>query len=169
MQLRRKRLPLLGGVVVGLVALLMLTATSDCEKWSATGSLPWPTPTVPADPYGVWEESTGWTWAELEGYVGEIAAGMPEVASLPAEGEVLPNGARVLCSNPTTGVYVIELGPLPPPPAPWETDREVTLAELAGQEALLTTTPAPSLNDGDGDLVPPDEEQDEQGDNAVTC
>ncbi len=55
----------------------------------------------------------------------------------------------------------------------WETNLEnVALVEnvaSAGEQAAPTSTPVPPLSDGDGDLVPPDQEQDEEGDNAATC
>jgi hypothetical protein len=167
---------LLAGAVLGVVALTLLTAATECE-WSANGPLPWPTPTPPADPQEPWEEFSGWTWEQLEEYVADIAvemsgggagaAGSP--GTLPEEGAVLPSGATVVCSNAATGVYIIQLASAPPPPAPFETDSEVTLAKAAGQATVRTDAPGPLPSDADGDLLPLEEEEDEEGAVEITC
>ena len=110
---------LLIGAAIGLGALVFLTA-AHCEP-SPNGPLPWPTPTMPAEPQEPFEEMSGWTWQQLEDYVGEIGGGMAgagQGGAFPAEGDVLGNGLKVVCSNPETGVYIVAIESLPPPPAP---------------------------------------------------
>ena len=169
--MRKSRISLLFGAIAGIVMVLLLTG-AQCAP-SLTGPLPWAAPTAPSEPNQAWEDITGWTWTELEDYVGEVAsglgAGLPEAggaAGLPVEGAVLPDGRKVLCSNPLTGVYVVEVGPLPPPPAPWTTETETIIPIGAASSVERVDDPAeappPALAGGDTDVAAPDQ-------NNVTC
>lgn len=122
----------------------------------------------PLPPVELWEEHSSWTWTELEEYVQDIAQaaqaqGVGEVllqGGTLVAGQTLPGGAEVVCVDPVTGVYVVQLAWLPTPPAPFETEIEYA-------PEAPTPTATPPQDDGDG--VPPEQEDQEEEDDGSLC
>lgn len=107
----------------------------------------------PQPPIDLWNANSAWTWQQAENYVIDLAkaAQAAGVGELMASGEQPVTGQRfsagtggagatVVCSDPSTGVFVIELDAPPATPGSAEMEQEI----VGGPEQTATPQPTPT-------------------------